>query len=384
MPNTGAHPQFIANMAQRRFPIAVSDLTAWQDEARYLAQLPATAANPAGTPQTAAELDQAIKHHLDAAQARLTRPRFKMMLGTTLIGSVMAHVHAAESLMLRRGDTDYLLGKLPKIQSDVRNHLRLKDPQRIGFEQLMRDMDKLGSNGQAKRDLVSSGHVREEIINAGTAANMSYRREYARMLSFHRGLTAWTVILLVLAAGLAVWGAVRPTDLAICFTPQGQGTVVCPTRESPYASGQSAAPAAGADNTESSAGVSSGEQRRDEVIAGAVRPTDISLLLLVGMAGAAVTAAGSFRSVGGTATPFNLAIAMALLKLPLGALIAVFGLLLIRGGFFPGLSDLDSAPQILAWAVIFGAAQQLFTVMVDQQAKRVQDQVGEVVEAPNE
>jgi hypothetical protein len=44
-------------------------------------------------------------------------------------------------------------------------------------------------------------------------------------------------------------------------------------------------------------------------------------------------------------------------KLPTGALTAVLGLLLLRGGFVPGLSALDSTGQILAWALIFGAAQ---------------------------
>ncbi len=44
-------------------------------------------------------------------------------------------------------------------------------------------------------------------------------------------------------------------------------------------------------------------------------------------------------------------------ELPTGALTAVLGLLLLRGGFVPGLSALDSTGQILAWALIFGAAQ---------------------------
>ncbi|MFJ2620808.1 hypothetical protein [Glutamicibacter sp. NPDC087344] len=372
-------------MNQSRFPIAVSDLAAWQDEASYLAQQPAVGINNDGTnsddaSKTAAVLDEAIRLHLDTAQKRLSGPRILPMLRSTLIGSVMAHVHAAETLMLRRGDTNYLIGKIPKIQADVRNHLRLKDPQRIEFEQLIRDLDKLDSNLQAKRELINSGHVREEIINAGAAANMAYRREYARMFSFHRGLTVWTLILLVLGVALAVWGAKDPGALAICFTPVGQESVVCPTGESPYPTVQTA-PAA-EETQDENTGTGSTQRTRDEVIKATAQAADISLLLLMGMAGAAVTAAASFRNVSGTAAPFNLAIAMALLKLPLGALTTVFGLILIRGGFFPGLSDLDSSPQILAWAVIFGAAQQLFTAMVDQQAKRVQDQVGEAVEAP--
>src|SRR3712207_7636499 len=42
-------------------------------------------------------------------------------------------------------------------------------------------------------------------------------------------------------------------------------------------------------------------------------------------------------------------------------------ILLMRGQFIPGLSALDSSAQILAWALVFGYAQQLFTRLVDQQ-----------------
>jgi hypothetical protein len=54
---------------------------------------------------------------------------------------------------------------------------------------------------------------------------------------------------------------------------------------------------------------------------------------------------------------------------------AFLGLLLMRGAFIPGLSALDSPPQILAWAIVFGYAQQLFTRLVDQQAHSVLDDV---------
>ena len=67
----------------------------------------------------------------------------------------------------------------------------------------------------------------------------------------------------------------------------------------------------------------------------------------------------TLRNVKGTSTPYGLSVALALLKLPLGALTAVLGLLLMSGGFVPGLSALDSSAQILAWALVFGFSQQL-------------------------
>jgi hypothetical protein len=66
-----------------------------------------------------------------------------------------------------------------------------------------------------------------------------------------------------------------------------------------------------------------------------------------------------------------------ILKLPTGALTAVLGLMLMRGGFVPGLTALDDPPQIIAWAVVFGASQQLFTGMVDRQAESVLGATGD-------
>ena len=63
----------------------------------------------------------------------------------------------------------------------------------------------------------------------------------------------------------------------------------------------------------------------------------------------------------------------ALLKLPTGALTAFLGLLLLRGDFVPGLLELATSAQILAWAIVFGYSQQLFTRLIDRQAIAVLD-----------
>ena len=78
----------------------------------------------------------------------------------------------------------------------------------------------------------------------------------------------------------------------------------------------------------------------------------------------------------GTSTPFSVAVSLAVLKLPTGALTALLGLLLMRGGFVPGLSALDTSAQILAWAMVFGYAQQLLTRMVDDQGSGLLNRLG--------
>jgi hypothetical protein len=98
---------------------------------------------------------------------------------------------------------------------------------------------------------------------------------------------------------------------------------------------------------------------------------DIAVVELVGLVAAAIAAAAALRNVQGTSTPYSLPVALAVLKLPTGALTALLGLLLMRGGFVPGLSALDSPAQIIAWALVFGYAQQLLTRFVDSQAQTV-------------
>ena len=105
-------------------------------------------------------------------------------------------------------------------------------------------------------------------------------------------------------------------------------------------------------------------------------PWDTFLVELVGLIAASVAAAAALRNIKGTSTPYSLPVALAVLKLPTGALTALLGLLLMRGGFVPGLSALDSSAQIVAWAIVFGYAQQLLTRLVDQQAHAVLEDVG--------
>jgi hypothetical protein len=62
-------------------------------------------------------------------------------------------------------------------------------------------------------------------------------------------------------------------------------------------------------------------------------------------------------------------LALAVLKLPTGALTAILGLLLMRGGFIPGLGALDTPAQIIVWAIVLGYSQQLLTQFVDRHAQ---------------
>jgi hypothetical protein len=106
---------------------------------------------------------------------------------------------------------------------------------------------------------------------------------------------------------------------------------------------------------------------------GAAAPSghDVLTVALLGTLGGLLAAILAIRNMHGTASPYNVPQALALLKLPLGAVSAIGALITIRGDFIPGFSNLDSQAQILAYAFGFGLAQQLLTGLVDKQARSI-------------
>jgi len=98
---------------------------------------------------------------------------------------------------------------------------------------------------------------------------------------------------------------------------------------------------------------------------------DVAVVALMGVLGAALSATLTVQKLRGTAAPYAVPVALAFFKLPAGALTAIAGLLLIKGDFVPGFSQLDSQGQILAYAIVFGVAQHLVTRFVDQRADDV-------------
>src|SRR5690606_15318241 len=119
--------------------------------------------------------------------------------------------------------------------------------------------------------------------------------------SFRLVLLGTAALLGVAAVGLGVLAWQRPDVLSVCFEPQDG--VVCPTGTHPTAAGAQAA-----------AGT-----------------WDVVTVEVVGLVAAALAAARSLRDARGSATPYGVPVALALVKLPSGAITAVVGLLLMRG-----------------------------------------------------
>jgi len=244
-----------------------------------------------------------------------------------VVERVLSQLDAAHVALLLRAPLGYVQSQLPGIQAHARRHLSRGDPHRSAVEEVV------SASAAAPLDEAA----RMTLVAAFRASCLESREEFSRVRSFRNVLIMGALVLTVLACALAVACSIRPDELRLCFEPSA-GTV-CPTGSRP-------------------------------------RPWDIFFIESFGLIAAAVSGAASLRHVRGTSTPFGLPLALAILKLPAGALTAVLGLQLMRGGFVPGLSDLDNPAQIVAWAITFGAAQQLFTGLVDRQAQTVLDDVG--------
>jgi hypothetical protein len=287
---------------------------------------------------------QDVEEHLSAAEKIAERGtwRWRFSRSTSVVERAKSHLDAAEADLLRLAPTSYLRGQLPDLEAHVMQWLDIGDPRRVEIERLARRV----------RDHEPTDADRNALVAAFRATNSEARRATRRLQSFRNLVLVATGILSLLALGMAVLGLASPTTVPMCFTPPGE--VVCPI------------------GTSSVAG-----RDVEDVLVATVNPWDIALVELIGMIAAAATAALGLRSTRGTSAPFGMPILVGLMKLPTGALTAFIGILLLRAEFIPGFNALESSAQILAWAAVFGAAQQILTRQIDQRAQEVlEDTVG--------
>lgn len=301
-----------------------------------------------------------------AHQAARRRRTFAGALTGAAVQRVHAHLDAAEVLVLRGAPLEYVRGQAPALLVYVRSHLPPGDLRCQAAERVLAAEDK---GRRARRAGISPGD-RERLASAVQGAMAEARNEQMRLRSFRNLLLNSAAGLLALAIGVCVFGAAAPGRLPVCFEPvRAAATVgtttatrqlVCPTRESPFPTGTDV----------------------DTVTARTARRTDVPLVELLGLIAAAVAASTALRKVRGTSTPYSIPAALAFLKLPLGALTALLGLILMRADFVPGLSALDGSAQILGWAIAFGYAQQAFTQVVDKKAQNLLEDVGTADQKP--
>jgi hypothetical protein len=256
-----------------------------------------------------------------------------MRLSSRDLERALTNLDAAEAELLQLAPTAYLRGQIPRLLA-LTQRLPIGDPQRFEVERLAR---RAGEQNLTETD-------RRALVSAVRSSASFAERERVRIRSFRNVVIATAMLMTLMAIGLAFVGALFPNLLVLCFASDGMA--VCPTGSYVLGTGG---------------------------VAAAAHPGDVALVELVGLAAAAVAAAGAIRGIRGSSEQQSLPIALAVLKLPTGAITAVLGLLLMSGGFVPGFGTLDTPAEILAWALVFGYSQQAFTRLVDQQAQSILD-----------
>jgi hypothetical protein len=294
----------------------------------------------------------------------------------------LSSLDAAEAELLYMAPSDYVVGQLPSIVNNVGRHLQPTDQRRVEVERIAREVISLSHASHADTAVPSGSPAhaaavrtrsrvdelvdehRAAIVSAMRGASSAAVREQIRVRSFRNVVVAAAGLMVIVVAGLVLVGVLSPTTLPLCFAPEelDQVTVVCPTEQS------------GPIKPTNDESTVSATQIDDEMTRIA-SSWDIVIVSIIGATGAAIAAAAALRRIRGSSEPYGVPVALAFLKIPTGAVTAVLGLTLMRGGFVPGLSALDTSAQILAWAAVFGYAQQLFTRLVDQQAHVVLDAV---------
>lgn len=282
---------------------------------------------------------------LDDPRRRQLLTRFKMSSGGSSVERTLGSLDAAEADLLRLAPASYLCGLMPSLQAHVNRYLPRNDPRRARLDVVAK---------KAKDPQSLDDTDRSAVVAAYHAANSQRRREVLRLRSFRNVLLFAAFGLVVVAIGLGILGSLRPHLIPLCFSPGKQ--VVCPTHSRTFAV--------------------EGFNQTDKAISKTASGWDIWIVEIIGLVAAGLASTFALRGIRGTSTPYSLPVALAVLKLSTGALTAVLGILLMRGAFIPGLSALDTSAQIIAWAIVFGYAQQIFTRMVDQQAQSVLADVG--------
>lgn len=268
----------------------------------------------------AKEARQRLQEAKDASNRASLRPRAPSNWWRgTLIEAAYQNLHAAEILMASLYDEHQVAAEIPEAIARVEVALDRDDPRRI---------DALTLAGAD----TSKPETRERYAKAVQVGFEATDAEHARLRSFRNAIVGSAAALAVILVGFIVYVGHHPTFMPVCFRLNDHSRMCATGGSSP-------------------------------------RSYDLVTIAALGALGGLLSAIVSIRNMQGTSVAYDVPTSLAALKLPMGALSAMGGLLLIKADFIPGLSNLDSQEQILAYAFLFGAAQQLLVGAVDRHAQ---------------
>lgn len=249
----------------------------------------------------------------------------------TLVEAAYRNMHAARAQIIDLYSSEELRAEIPMVVARANAALHRDDPRRISIPDL--EAEPLGSQRARMRRIVGDSYEQLDL-------------KHAQLRSFRNILLIVAGFIVAGVVATLIFVALNPHLMPFCFPRQ----ITLNTNPSPTAASDQACP------------TSSG-------LGAHPSGADVLVVAVLGGLGGSLAATLSIRNLKGTSTPYDVPVALAFLKVPLGALTAMLGLIAIQGNFIPGLSALDSQGQILAYAVIFGFAQQALTHYLDAKAQ---------------
>lgn len=248
----------------------------------------------------------------------------------TLVEAAYRNLHAARAQMIDLYSPAELRAEIPMVVARANATLHRDDPRRITIDELQQET--VENLRPRMRRVVADSYERLDL-------------EHAQLRSF-RNIVLISACFLVLLLVPTVWFvAENPSFIPFCFPGESSsnGANVLQTRHCPTSSGPQAVPTG----------------------------NDVLVVALLGALGGTTAATLAIRNLKGTSTPYDVPVALAFLKVPLGVLAAILGVVAIQGSFVPGLSRLDSQGQILAYALLFGFGQQALSRLLDKRAQEL-------------
>ena len=264
---------------------------------------------------------------LNKAEKAAQQPgsRVQTWLGGSAVNRAFVNLHAAQVMLARHAPDERLDTQLLSAMTRVRTTMPAAAERREDLER--RYLEATAPDAQDAATL--KRWVLEKALEWSYATTDA---QYARLRSFRNILSGVSIAVLLFVVGLAALGVFWPDALQLCFTAGPNR--VCPTGTMPTT-------------------------------------RDVMVIEILGAAGGALVAVLGVSKMQGTSTPYSVPLALALLKLPFGALTAILGIVFIQGRFIPGLTNLDTPGQILAYAVALGVAQHAVTAMVDRRGQEL-------------
>jgi hypothetical protein len=230
-------------------------------------------------------------------------------------------LHEAEIAVVA-ADSGFL-GRLPGLKARVAENLDEHDPRRVALEELRPGEFPLAVEREIVVDALRAAFDASDFAHAGSRA-------------LRNKLIATSVVLFVVNTALGVIGLLEPGFVPMCVSAEKLPTV-CP-------SGKSATGA------------------------------DVWLIQLFGAFGAVLSAVVLLLRRRPSLSPYVMVGYQAMIKVLLGAALAVVGILALGAGVTTGLIGVASQAALLLWAVILGYGQQVATRLLDSYTDRVMDQ----------